>query len=118
MTVSSHFDCSVEHFHFSIKTFDPLPTSLKTHDTQEAPQMNLTNAQTKLLDIALPATEQKSEPLKVTTDTWIGNSGASCHMTNDDTGMYDFKEIREDLTVGSGKSIIATKIGKLKLNIR
>ena len=44
-------------------------------------------------------------------NTWIGDSGASCHMTNDDSGMFDMRTIDEEITSGSGKPMTATKIG-------
>ena len=28
-----------------------------------------------------------------TRNTWIGHSGALCHITNDDTGLYDITDI-------------------------
>ena len=43
---------------------------------------------------------------------YIGDSGASCHMTNSDEGMFDFKEIHEKIVVGNGQFIIAQKLGK------
>ena len=48
---------------------------------------------------------------------WIGDSGASCHMTNDDTGMFEVKTIQDEITIENGKPLMATKIGKFKLNI-
>jgi hypothetical protein len=45
---------------------------------------------------------------------WFADSGASCHMTFSEEGMYDCKEVRVLITIGNGKSMVATKIGKKK----
>ena len=47
-----------------------------------------------------------------TKHTWIGDLGASCHITNNDTGMYDVTHI-DRLVQGGLGSISATKNGKL-----
>ncbi|CAJ1945008.1 unnamed protein product [Cylindrotheca closterium] len=60
----------------------------------------------------------KSEEMKLTPQTWFGDSAASTHMCNDDTNLYDYDVIREEIKVGSGKTIVATKIGKLKLRVK
>ena len=38
-------------------------------------------------------------------------------MTNDETGMFEVKTIQDEITIGNGKPLMATKIGKLKLDI-
>ena len=43
---------------------------------------------------------------------YICDSDASCHMTNLDEGMFDYKEIHEKIVVGNGQCIIAQKLGK------
>lgn len=48
---------------------------------------------------------------------WLGDSGASCHFTNDDTGMYDCHPIRHAVGTGDGGTIFATKEGKLRLKV-
>jgi hypothetical protein len=40
---------------------------------------------------------------------WLGDSGASCHFTNDDTGMYEWKSIRHTIGTGDGRTTTATK---------
>jgi len=50
---------------------------------------------------------------KVANCTWIADSGATSHMTNDDKGMYDWKEICQPVKVGNGDEVTAKKIGKL-----
>ena len=48
---------------------------------------------------------------------WLDNSGASCHMCNDDTNMFDWTPIDSHIKIGDGKYMSATKIGKLKLTV-
>jgi hypothetical protein len=51
------------------------------------------------------------------TDIWLGDTGASTHMTNNDDGMFDCKKINSTIRVGDGKSIKATKIGKKRVAV-
>ncbi len=51
----------------------------------------------------------------MTAKTWIADSGASSHITNDDTGLYDVQEVKEPVKIGDGKTVYATKIGKLNV---
>ena len=46
--------------------------------------------------------------------TWLADSGASTHMGNSDEGMYDYVDIDEGITIGDGKSLRATKVGKVR----
>ena len=47
-----------------------------------------------------------------TKNTWIGDSGVSCHITDDDTGLYDITYIDESIQ-GSSSIMPAMKKGKL-----
>ena len=49
-----------------------------------------------------------------TSHIWIGDLGASCHMTHNLEGMYDIKDEKFAVTIGNGKPIYAKKIGKWK----
>ena len=51
-----------------------------------------------------------------TKNTWIGNSGASCHITNDDKGMYDAIDI-DELIQGSSGIMPVMKKGKLQVKV-
>ena len=50
-------------------------------------------------------------------NTWIGDSGASCHTTNNDTSLQDITNIDESIQVSSG-IMPATKKGKLGVKVR
>jgi hypothetical protein len=55
---------------------------------------------------------------KLTKDTWLGDNGASCHLlTNDDSNMFDVQTVRSPIKVGSGKSLMATKMGKKRVEV-
>ena len=49
--------------------------------------------------------------------TWVGDSGASGHYCNSLEGMFDITSIDEEIKVGNGKTMKATKIGKLKCKV-
>ena len=52
-----------------------------------------------------------------TKNTWIGDSGASCHIANDDAGMYDVTNI--DASIQGSSSIMPnTKKDKLNVNVQ
>ena len=47
---------------------------------------------------------------------WIGDTGATSHMTNNDFGMFDCSTANSNVYVGNGKALKASKIGKIKLH--
>ncbi len=49
--------------------------------------------------------------------TWIANSGATCHKTNDPTRMYDITYIETPVTLGNSSTVTTTMNRKLKLQI-
>jgi hypothetical protein len=49
---------------------------------------------------------------------WIGDSGASSHMTNSNEGLYDVEESDQVIIVGNGEKLKAIKIGKLKMKTK
>ena len=50
-----------------------------------------------------------------TKNTWIRDSGASCHITNNDTGLYDVTNVDESI---QGSSCIIPVIKKRKLQVK
>ena len=86
-------------------------------DGDEGSKSKFINA--RLNEIALTNMDKwEIVEMKLRATTWFGDSAASTHMCNDDTNMYDCQTINEEIRVGSGKTIRATKIGKLKVKIR
>ena len=51
-----------------------------------------------------------------TKNTWIGNSSASCHITNNDTGLFDVIDINKSIK-GSSDVMPAMKKFKLWVNV-
>ena len=43
--------------------------------------------------------------------TYLADTGASSHMTNDDDGMLDYKEVKIPIKGENGHEMICTKIG-------
>ena len=56
-----------------------------------------------------------SDTFSFTKNTWIGDSGASLHITNTDTGLYDVTDIDESIQGSSG---IMTAMNKGKLRVK
>jgi hypothetical protein len=54
---------------------------------------------------------------KLTKDTWLGDTGASCHLTNGDSNMFDVHAVSSPIKVGSGKSLMAIKMGKKRVEV-
>jgi len=52
-----------------------------------------------------------------TRNTWIAATSATCHVTNDDSGMYEVTEKKEKVQLGDGRVIYATKVGKLEVAV-
>ena len=55
---------------------------------------------------------------KFTTNTWIGDTGATSHMTNSNKGLTNVKVINERIKMGNGKFMVATKKGTLPGTIK
>ncbi|MGL5934164.1 MAG: hypothetical protein ACRCZI_00925 [Cetobacterium sp.] len=70
--------------------------------------------QDELKEFAFPSVEGRD----FSRDTWLADSGASCHMGNSDVGMIDAKPIDEPITLGNGKTLRATKVGKLQCTVK
>jgi hypothetical protein len=47
-------------------------------------------------------------------DNWICDSGACRHYCKSDKGLFDVKDIDENITVGNGKNMKVRKVGSLK----
>jgi len=70
-------------------------------------------------ELAMTAESTATEPTDVySAHTWVADSGASCHMINNDSDLYDVRPIDNVITIGSGKQLKATKVGKVKRMVR
>ena len=52
------------------------------------------------------------------TEKWIGDSGATVHITNDDKGMINIKECNLDITVGNDETVKCEKMGDVPLILK
>ena len=77
----------------------------KTHDDHENPSKKDEN------DQALVSNEMILS--SIGSNIFIGDSGATSHMTNNKTGVYDLQLIRGSVMIGNGESISCTHKGKL-----
>ena len=55
---------------------------------------------------------------KLKDNTWLCDSGATCHLMNDPTGVYDIIEIYETAIIGDGNGLKITKKGKLYVIVK
>ena len=83
----------------------------------------MTNAPTKKFQTfqgekVMKCTIQGTTYPSFTENTWYGDSGASCHITNDNTDMYDVNDIHELIGGIGPEAIVATKMGKKKCVIK
>ena len=62
--------------------------------------------------------EWASAGQKCTSNTWIADSRASCHMTNNDENMTDVKILDEYVKIGNRKQMKATKIGNVSCMVK
>jgi hypothetical protein len=53
-------------------------------------------------------------PNSLTINTFIADSGASCHMRNSTAGMYDLEDHVQMITVGNSESMLSKYKGKYK----
>jgi hypothetical protein len=51
------------------------------------------------------------------TNLWIGDTGASCHMTNSLDGMFNLKSVTSAVQVGTGSTISCTQISDKRVMI-
>jgi hypothetical protein len=58
-----------------------------------------------------------SENISMKKYLWLGDSGASCHVTNGTAGMFDCSRIHSYFKIGDGKYMYSSRIGKKKVTI-
>ena len=51
-------------------------------------------------------------------EKWIGDSGATVHITNSDVGMFNVKKCNFDITVGNQETTKCTKMGDIQLKLK
>jgi hypothetical protein len=48
---------------------------------------------------------------------WIGDSGATCHMTNSEEGLINQRPVRQGIKMGNGSILLATKCGNIVMTL-
>ena len=51
-------------------------------------------------------------------EKWIGDSGATVHITNNDAGMFNVKKCNFDITVGNQETTKCTKMGDIRVKLK
>ncbi len=59
--------------------------------------------------------QRQSSSQKFTRSTWLADSAASCHLCNDDTYLFNVRVIHSPIKIGNGKTMIAKKMGDMKV---
>ena len=87
------------------------------HDTRYHLQENYQKVEKEELEVEERSNEERALDMhddtykKMDHDVWIGDSGASSHMTNSLEGMIDLRNIKSYVTFGDSKRLEVTKIG-------
>jgi hypothetical protein len=42
---------------------------------------------------------------------WVGDTGATCHMICNDSGLFDYKRVTDELNVADGRALKVEKLG-------
>jgi hypothetical protein len=83
--------------------------------SEEGKMSNQDNANcTSAKEIALVGS--KSQEGLQDRNLWVGDTGATCHMVCDDSKLFDFESINDEVVVGDGRPLRVEKIGKLKVH--
>ena len=64
-------------------------------------------------EIALVSTEN-GKVHKMNKKTWLADSGASSHMTNNNEGIFGIELVNSIITIGDGKVIKSTMAGSIE----
>jgi len=80
-------------------------------DKEEMDVTNLTlNSQGMVLMMA-------SLMIQLPSKMWIADSGTSTHITNEECSLYDMRCVNKPISLGNGKIVHATIVGKLDVTI-
>ena len=84
---------------------------------------SIDRSKTKKTDTATPVVDMvnfsnNEKVNNISPNFWLGDSGASCHMTNNDEAMFDCTPINSRVQCGNGGMLNAEKIGKIRLNVQ
>ena len=75
--------------------------------------INLNNEEDFCMMAMIEDYDENSTP----TENWYADSGATVHITNDGTNLFNIRQCKFNVTVGDGFSVKCEKMGDLKLEI-
>jgi gag-polypeptide of LTR copia-type len=87
----------------------------KGHKVQDCPVKNRNNLEGANLSRETKITLIGAETDEIHPNLWIGDTGATSHMTCCATGLFDARPSNHSVLVGDGQSLNIEKVGKLKL---
>ena len=97
-----------------------LPPITKEQAALHKADKNKPNPKAETMMIAVTKAEvdyllsSASGPSSLTKNTFIADSGASCHMRNSTLGMYDLEDHIQEVTVGNSETMLSKYKGKFK----
>ncbi len=94
---------------------DLVPRPVYDSDSDDEDEGQLPKKEVSVGETAAMSMSNQSSGLPK--DLFLADSGASTFMGNSDDGMYDVIEINDPITIGNGKTMRATKIGKRKMTV-
>jgi len=74
-------------------------------------------AETKTANVTQETALMAMTTNAVSETTWIADLGATCHITNDLTGLYDIEHVETPVTLGDRTTVTAMMNAKLKLKM-
>ncbi len=82
-----------------------------SEDTKERAEVMMIAASKEEIEMLMSTT---TGPSSLTINTFIADSGASCHMRNSTAGMYDLEDHVQMITVGNSESMLSKYKGKYR----
>jgi hypothetical protein len=81
--------------------------NIHNHDSKKKKASRLDGVALTGVDVGLSANDvTRSQRHK---NLWLADLGASCHMTFDETGMFDCQEIKSQIKIGNSQTMTAIK---------
>ena len=86
------------------------------HYSNECPEKQVKSEDTGLAAVESEVALIANKKLKdyKDTDIWIGDTGATSHMTHDLRGLFDVRENESNIQIGDGNEMKTTVVGKYR----
>jgi len=93
----------------------------KGHYKSECPEREEDEEETDVANLTLDGRGvvlmTVSPTVKLPSKTWIADSGASTHITNEERGLYEKRCVNEPISLGNSEVVHATIVGKLDVTV-